>query len=248
IQSMAKREEGVVIGGDRRADSPCHSAKESIMTTHFKLCFIEANILLSIVCNFQCILIVNITLLDITRKVEAVARDKGCQTVKKWIESIKNHLYWSVWQVGLKRVARWSACNKWLKPATKPTLEKQLLNKWLRKDFHSVILWFAPKNLYHFRLYLAGLQLNENANCSNCRGKRLLDVLFIEVIPDPAPYEEKVCELSIPEPLCAQYDRPDKEEAIASVTQGKVKTDLYRPFHKRHQNMFKHLFMMKKIK
>lgn len=73
-------------------------AKESIMTTHFKLCFIEANILLSIVCNFQCILIVNITLLDITRKVEAVARDKGCQSVKKWIESIKNHLYWSVWQ------------------------------------------------------------------------------------------------------------------------------------------------------
>lgn len=48
-----------------------------------------------------------------------------------------------------------------------------------------------------------------------CYVERLLDLLFNEVTHDPAPYVGKLCKLSIPGPLSAPCERPDKEVAIA---------------------------------
>nr|XP_055050478.1 uncharacterized protein LOC129436396 [Misgurnus anguillicaudatus]XP_055050487.1 uncharacterized protein LOC129436396 [Misgurnus anguillicaudatus]XP_055050496.1 uncharacterized protein LOC129436396 [Misgurnus anguillicaudatus]XP_055050507.1 uncharacterized protein LOC129436396 [Misgurnus anguillicaudatus] len=44
----------------------------------------------------------------------------------------------------------------------------------------------------------------------------LLDLIFEEVVVDPAPYVDEVLKISIPEDLTAQFDKPDKLELIAS--------------------------------
>ncbi|XP_048037922.1 uncharacterized protein LOC125263095 [Megalobrama amblycephala] len=44
----------------------------------------------------------------------------------------------------------------------------------------------------------------------------LLDLIFDQVFVDPAPYMEKVLRIPIPPPLCVEYDRPEKEDAISS--------------------------------
>ncbi|XP_049447488.1 uncharacterized protein LOC125897969 [Epinephelus fuscoguttatus] len=236
----------------------------------------------------------------INKKVEGVAKENGCEKVKKWQASIKNHLYWSAANSssGGETVAKWTslmnhiqnihvhedplfpAClhgpttstSKWLKPATKPyyRLEKVLENKRLLKDisklsplhqtsnlevFHSVILKFAPKNVafsYHgmlCRLYLTAFHFNENAGRCQARTAQgdlryrvcfpkakkgapsveqvktpqtcryvdeLLNLLFNKVLHDPAPFVEQLKAVSVPQPLCSQYERPEKGEVIAN--------------------------------
>lgn len=44
----------------------------------------------------------------------------------------------------------------------------------------------------------------------------LLDLIFDKVFVDPAPYVDDVLRIPIPPALCAEYDRPEKEEAISS--------------------------------
>ncbi|XP_016362898.1 uncharacterized protein LOC107704481 [Sinocyclocheilus anshuiensis] len=43
----------------------------------------------------------------------------------------------------------------------------------------------------------------------------LLKLVFDEVIMDPSPFVDEMKAIPIPTPLCAEYDRPSKEEAIA---------------------------------
>ncbi len=52
----------------------------------------------------------------------------------------------------------------------------------------------------------------------HCTGyvEELLDLIFNQVLVDPAPYVDEVLRIPIPPALCADYDRPEKEEAISS--------------------------------
>ncbi|XP_074544649.1 uncharacterized protein LOC141804189 [Halichoeres trimaculatus] len=100
----------------------------------------------------------------LTKKVDAISKEKDCHKVKLWQKSIKNHLYWSACgsPSGEVTVAKWTSLlnhiqnvhvhenplfpeclhapsndkKKWLKPATKPTyrLEKVLMNKRVLSD------------------------------------------------------------------------------------------------------------------
>ncbi|XP_037649668.1 uncharacterized protein LOC119502670 [Sebastes umbrosus] len=42
----------------------------------------------------------------------------------------------------------------------------------------------------------------------------LMDLVFEKVFVDPAPYTEEIMKINIPEDLCANYERPDKESVI----------------------------------
>ncbi|XP_052464668.1 uncharacterized protein LOC128021464 isoform X1 [Carassius gibelio] len=238
----------------------------------------------------------------ISKQLEKVCKLKGCEKIRKWLHSIKNHIYWTAASSssGPERVAKWMsmlnhmqnkhthedsnfpAClhgtrrsrdtKKWLAAGTLPylKLEKVLSNKRIVKDvaklsphyqtssievFHSVILRFTPKNVvFPFlgmlcRLYLAALHYNENAGrpqATTAAGRPvfkvtfpkakkgeyrvrevktqatfkyvddLLDLIFDKVFVDPAPYVDDVLRIPIPPALCAEYDRPEKEEAISS--------------------------------
>lgn len=44
----------------------------------------------------------------------------------------------------------------------------------------------------------------------------LLNLLFNEVLHDPAPFVEQLKAVSVPQPLCSQYERPEKGEVIAN--------------------------------
>ncbi|XP_059386284.1 uncharacterized protein LOC132121128 [Carassius carassius] len=238
----------------------------------------------------------------ISKQLEKVCKLKGCEKIRKWLHSIKNHIYWTAASSssGPERVAKWTsmlnhmqnkhthedsnfpAClhgtrrsrdtKKWLAAGTLPylKLEKVLSNKRIVKDvaklsphyqtssievFHSVILRFTPKNVvFPFlgmlcRLYLAALHYNENAGRPQAttaaarpvfkvtfpKAKKgeyrvrevktqatfryvddLLDLIFDKVFVDPAPYVDDVLRIPIPPALCAEFDRPEKEEAISS--------------------------------
>ncbi|XDV11893.1 hypothetical protein PO909_000688 [Leuciscus waleckii] len=95
----------------------------------------------------------------LTKKMDAMSKEKDCNKVKMWRKSIKNHLYWSASgsSNGEETVAKWTSLlnhiqnvhvhenplfpkclhppstdkNKWLKPATKAIykLEKVLMNQ-----------------------------------------------------------------------------------------------------------------------
>lgn len=43
----------------------------------------------------------------------------------------------------------------------------------------------------------------------------LMDLLFDEVIKDPAPYVAELKKIPVPENLCAQFERPGKDLAVA---------------------------------
>ncbi|XP_059897595.1 uncharacterized protein LOC132449789 isoform X3 [Gadus macrocephalus] len=45
----------------------------------------------------------------------------------------------------------------------------------------------------------------------------IMDVIFEEVFPNPTPYTEALLEIPVPEPLTAQYEKPDKEAVISSL-------------------------------
>lgn len=79
-----------------------------------------------------------------------------------------------------------------------------------RKDtieYFNIITQNSKANTIHYQL-IYNLLFHKHY-----RLDRLLDLIFNAVTPDL--YVEEVCEFAIPEPLCAQYERPDKEEAIA---------------------------------
>lgn len=42
----------------------------------------------------------------------------------------------------------------------------------------------------------------------------LLDLIFENVFQDPAPYLDEVLKIPIPEDLCAQFERPEKQELM----------------------------------
>ncbi|CAM4306824.1 unnamed protein product [Leuciscus chuanchicus] len=236
----------------------------------------------------------------LTKKMNAMSKEKDRNKVKIWRKSIKNHLYWSASgsSNGEETVAKWTSLlnhiqnvhvhenplfpkclhppstdkNKWLKPATKAIykLEKVLMNKRVLGDvkklsplhqtsalegFHSVILRFAPKNVAFSylgmlcRLYLAALHFNEKSGHTQARtaagelqfkikfpkAKRgehvvsmpktkysteyvteLTDILFNEVIQDPAPFVADMKAVAVPGFLCSQYEQPGKSDAIPS--------------------------------
>jgi len=44
----------------------------------------------------------------------------------------------------------------------------------------------------------------------------LLDLIFGKVFQDPAPYVDEVLKIAVPEDLRAQFERPDRPEAMAN--------------------------------
>ncbi|KAF4114136.1 uncharacterized protein LOC131539617 [Onychostoma macrolepis] len=238
----------------------------------------------------------------ISKKLEAISKQKDCEKLQKWMKSINNHIYWTA--AGStsepERVAKWTAIlnhvrdvhthedplypkcehairkttdkSKWLQADTLAfnKLEKLLTNKRTLKDvaklsphhqtssweaFHAIILRFAPKNVvFPFigmlcRLYLAAMHYNENANrpqaeteegvplfkisfpkarkgeCSVKPQKTqptfgyvadMMDLIFEKVFVNPTPYTDALLAIPVPEDLSAQYEKPDKEEVIAS--------------------------------
>ncbi|KAJ8369579.1 hypothetical protein SKAU_G00096070 [Synaphobranchus kaupii] len=186
LQGLREKDKAT-LGGDMRADSPGHSAKYRVYSMKD---------------------------LDTNQNVDIQLVQ--AQTLAKWT-SLLNH----VQNVHVHENQLFPKClhppstakSKWLKPA-KATyrLEKVLVNKRVLTDvkklsplhqtsalegFHSVILRFVAFS------YLGMM-------CS-----KLMDLLFNEVISDPAPFVAELLCASVPEPLCAQYERPDKAEAIA---------------------------------
>ena len=51
--------------------------------------------------------------------------------------------------------------------------------------------------------------------CNTGYTDELMDLLFEDVLQDPAPYANQVLKIPVPEDLCAQYDRPAKENIVA---------------------------------
>lgn len=44
---------------------------------------------------------------------------------------------------------------------------------------------------------------------------KLIALLFECVVQDALSYQEQSDKIPVPEPLCAQYERPDKKEALS---------------------------------
>lgn len=44
----------------------------------------------------------------------------------------------------------------------------------------------------------------------------MMDLLFEKVFVNPTPYTDELLAIPVPEYLSAQYEKPDKEEVIAS--------------------------------
>ncbi|XP_057183575.1 uncharacterized protein LOC130550184 isoform X3 [Triplophysa rosa] len=230
-------------------------------------------------------------------KLNTLSKNKDCELLKKWLHSIRNHVYWCATSStsGPEKVAKWTsilnhiqnfhihdnsifprcehpvcvskAPKKWFKPASAALrkVEKVLSNKRVLKymeklshhfqtssleAFHSLILRFTPKNVsFPFmgmlcRQYLAVLHYNENANRTQAttlagqpmyrlelpkskKGEfivrpiktepthQLLNLVFEEVIIDPTPFGEELKTIPVPPELCAEFERPSKEETIA---------------------------------
>ncbi|XP_067299120.1 uncharacterized protein [Pseudorasbora parva] len=184
----------------------------------------------------------------------AMSSTEGADKVAKW-KSLFNHIQ----NVHVHEDPAFPRCthedrvsrdpNKWLKQGTMVLykVEKLLMNKRVLRDveklshqhqssalepFHSVILRFAPKNVFFpfigmlCRLYLAAMHFNENADreqAKNLEGKAgdegyvddLMRLLFLDVFEDPTNYVKELREVPIPVPLSAQFDMPAKEELIA---------------------------------
>ncbi|XP_034077579.1 uncharacterized protein LOC117549630 [Gymnodraco acuticeps] len=48
-----------------------------------------------------------------------------------------------------------------------------------------------------------------------CYVANLMDLIFDQVFVDPAPFTQELLKIPIPEDLCSQYERPDREEVIS---------------------------------
>ncbi|XP_056591442.1 uncharacterized protein LOC130410660 [Triplophysa dalaica] len=237
----------------------------------------------------------------LSKKLDKLAKKKHCEVLKKWLHSIRNHVYWCATSStsGQEKVAKWTSlvnhlqnvhvhdnsifprCAHPVRISRDPKklfqpgsialhkVEKILCNKRVLKGvkklshhfqtssldaFHSLILRFTPKNVsFPFmgmlcRQYLAVLHYNENANPKQAIAsagqsmyrielpkskkeesiappietkptcnyvKELLSLVFEEVILDPTPFVEELKTIPVPTTLCAGFDRPLKEEAIA---------------------------------
>ncbi|XP_057195137.1 uncharacterized protein LOC130557432 isoform X2 [Triplophysa rosa] len=116
----------------------------------------------------------------LTKKVDAISKEKDCKKIKMWLKSIKNHLYWSAGgsSSGEETVAKWTSLlnhiqnvhvhenplfpkclhppsadkYKWLKPATKATykLEKVLMNKRVLGDVKKLSPLYQTSSLEGF--------------------------------------------------------------------------------------------------
>ncbi|XP_057208073.1 uncharacterized protein LOC130565413 [Triplophysa rosa] len=239
----------------------------------------------------------------LSKKLNTLSKNKDCELLKKWLHSIRNHVYWCATSStsGPEKVAKWTsilnhiqnvhihdnsifprcehpvrvskAPKKWFKPASAALrkVEKVLSNKRVLKDmeklshhfqtssleaFHSLILRFTPKNVsFPFmgmlcRQYLAVLHYNENANRTQAttlagqpmyrlelpksqKGefivrpiktepthhyvKELLNLVFEEVIIDPTPFGEELKTIPVPPELCAEFERPSKEDQLTKL-------------------------------
>ncbi|XP_073802853.1 uncharacterized protein [Danio rerio] len=205
LEQLSRRE-NVIVGGDKRADSPGHSAKYGSYTmmdlatnTVVDLKLVQSNevggsyhmekeglkrsldLLDARGVRLECIITDrhpqiqkylrdrNVTQFydvwhiekGISKKLDQIYQIKGCEKLRKWLRSIKNHIYWTAASstTGPERVAKWTSIlnhvhedpnfpaylhpqrisrdkNKWLSAATMPfyKLEKVLANKRILKD------------------------------------------------------------------------------------------------------------------
>ncbi|XP_054650468.1 uncharacterized protein LOC129191284 [Dunckerocampus dactyliophorus] len=238
----------------------------------------------------------------LSKKLQALAKNKDCAVLQRWLPAIKNHMYWTATssKSGPEKAAKWKSIinhiqdvhshddplypkclhadqlstdsSKWFQPCTLPLhkVEKLLVNKRILRDveklsehhqtsslesFYRVILHFAPKNVVFSyigmlcRLYLAAMHFTENAQLERSKtleGKAvykvtfpkykkgqatakpvktkptfryvrdLMRLVFEEVLEDPTKYTEELKEIPIPDEVCAQFERPSKEEVIAT--------------------------------
>uniref|UniRef100_A0A667ZJW4 Uncharacterized protein n=1 Tax=Myripristis murdjan TaxID=586833 RepID=A0A667ZJW4_9TELE len=218
----------------------------------------------------------------LSKKLEALSKERDCGKVKNWRQSIINHMYWSATTsaTGQEIDAKWTSLANHVQDVHTHSnvlfpqcqhaaltenifrlvtgkLEKILLDTRLLKDieklsphhqtsaiegFHSLILKFAPKNLvfsFHGMLCREREQLQTQQgrpvykiHFPKCKKgmysvqalkkkptyeyvEKLLNSLFTEVLLDPQPFTAELALVPVPPPLCAAFERPDKDEAIA---------------------------------
>ena len=57
----------------------------------------------------------------------------------------------------------------------------------------------------------------------------LMDLLFEYVLQDPQPYFDELLKIPVPDDLCAQYERPAKEDVIAALVSRFNKETVWTP-------------------
>ncbi|XP_056441077.1 uncharacterized protein LOC130378308 [Gadus chalcogrammus] len=132
----------------------------------------------------------------ISNKLLAISMQKDGEKLKKWMKSINNHIYWTAAgsTSGPERIAKWTS----------------ILNHVRDVNVHEDPLY--PKCEHAIR------QTSDRSKWLQAGYvDDIMDVIFEEVFPNPTPYREALLEIPVPEPLTAQYEKPDKVVVISSL-------------------------------
>ncbi|CAM4275657.1 unnamed protein product [Leuciscus chuanchicus] len=139
----------------------------------------------------------------ISKQLEKVCKLKGCEKIRKWLHSIKKHIYWTAASSssGPERVAKWTSMLNHMQnkhthedsnfPACEQE-ERVLSNKRILKDVAKLSPHFQTSSIEVFhsffpflgmlcRLYLAALHYNENAGrpqATTAAGRPVFKVTF----------------------------------------------------------------------
>ncbi|KAF3842786.1 hypothetical protein F7725_001635 [Dissostichus mawsoni] len=93
MSALQADHENIVCGGDGRADTPGHSAKYGTYT----LMELQKGAVIDVeVVQEHSNSTFTFFITGIKKKLQTLAKNRDCQTLKPWVSSIVNHLYWSV--------------------------------------------------------------------------------------------------------------------------------------------------------
>ncbi|KAJ8364849.1 hypothetical protein SKAU_G00136800 [Synaphobranchus kaupii] len=215
LLQQAAQDGAVFLGGDMRADNPC---RYTMMDLKTELAPWRKSIVNHL--HWSC-----------------STSKSGEETVAKW-KSVANH----VQDIHTHDDENFPTClhepligedaRQWLKPNVEKLKHcgEKRCGEASVEAFHSLILRFAPKNVaFSFlgmlcRFLLTAMHYNENADrpqATTSSGELRLhrdplqELLFERVVENPEPYQELLQQVYVPPPLCSQYDRLDKSEAVA---------------------------------
>lgn len=111
----------------------------------------------------------------LTKKVDAMSKEKNCNKVKMWQKSIKNHLYWSASgsSNGEETVAKWTSLLNHIQNVhvhENPLFPKCLhppstdKNKWLKSGMPLFNSSYADPVVYSHHLLCIGYSLSSSSN------------------------------------------------------------------------------------
>ncbi|KAK7919092.1 hypothetical protein WMY93_010376 [Mugilogobius chulae] len=180
----------------------------------------------------------------IGKKRELLSKQRGLQDVGLWTKSVVNHFYWSATTAtsGEEAVAKWSAvanhiqnvhthdnalfphclheplvgerARHWLKPSTAACerLTTILLAPRFMKDIASLYCcWSAYPKYKRGEYTVRPIKTKPTLAYVD----KLMTLLFDCVVEDPLLYQTTFESIPVPESLCAQFHRPEKQEAAS---------------------------------